>query len=92
MRGNSSVTVHPSDAPTADTDALIERVSTLERCQRQEDVDGFGPRVPTVRRREVGGPGPARPVDAKQATSPGVDLRVGCSSCCCSSSVSFSER
>ncbi|MGH8894313.1 MAG: SgcJ/EcaC family oxidoreductase [Actinomycetes bacterium] len=34
-------TVHPSDAASADTDALIEGVSTLERCQRQEDVDGF---------------------------------------------------
>ncbi|MGH3385162.1 MAG: SgcJ/EcaC family oxidoreductase [Nocardioidaceae bacterium] len=35
------VTVHPPDAPSIDTDALIERVATLERCQRQEDVDGF---------------------------------------------------
>ena len=41
MRGNSSVTVHPADAPTDETQALIERVSALERCQRQEDVDGF---------------------------------------------------
>ena len=41
MRGNSSVTVHPADAPIDETEALIERVSTLERCQRQEDVDGF---------------------------------------------------
>ena len=41
MRDNTSVTVHPSDASSADTDALIERVSNLERCQRQEDVDGF---------------------------------------------------
>ena len=41
MRNNALVTVHPSDASSADTDALIELVCTLERCQRQEDVDGF---------------------------------------------------
>lgn len=41
MRDGTSVTVYPSDASSAVTDVLIERVSTLERCQRQEDVDGF---------------------------------------------------
>ena len=41
MRDGTSVTVYPPDASSAVTDVLIERVSTLERCQRQEDVDGF---------------------------------------------------
>ena len=41
MRDGTSVTVYPPDASSAVMDVLIERVSTLERCQRQEDVDGF---------------------------------------------------
>jgi len=41
MRDGTAVTVYPSDASSAVTDVLIERVSTLERCQREEDVDGF---------------------------------------------------
>lgn len=35
MRDSTPVTVYPSDASSADTDVLIERLSTLERCQRQ---------------------------------------------------------
>lgn len=35
------VTISPSDAPTDVIRALLGRVKELERCQREEDVDGF---------------------------------------------------
>jgi len=41
QRRSSTPSVSPPDAPAADIAALLAAVVELERCQQEEDVDGF---------------------------------------------------